>query len=300
MGQIKIGNAPVSWGVEEIPDWGPQLPVDRVLGEMKKAGYLGTELGPWGYMPSEYAPLKELLGKYGLVMVSAFCPINLHTGLLNEFEISELRKEAKLLVGMGSKDIIIADSGSDSRYKIAGRVEAEAGDDKLDETLWKKLGENLKIVTDICRGYGLTVSFHPHVGTYIETADEIKRFGEETKDLGLLYCLDTGHLAYAGADPVALFKEHAGRLGVLHLKDVNLELLAECRAKGYDFITSTRQGVFVPLGKGHVDYPSIFGTLRDSNYSGWVIVEQDRVLTEKDNPLEDAIQSISYLRKFLP
>jgi len=300
MGEIKIGNAPVSWGVEEIPDWGPQLPVDRVLSEMKEAGYLGTELGPWGYMPTEYEPLKQLLDKYGLVMVSAFCPINLHTGVLNDFEISELRKEAQLLVQMGARDIIIADSGSDSRYRVAGRVEKEAGDDKLDDTLWKKLGENLKVVADICRGYGLRVSFHPHVGTYIETADEIRRFGEVTKDLGLLYCLDTGHLAYAGADPVELFKEHADRLGVLHLKDVNLNLLDECRAKGLDFIHTTKEGVFVPLGTGHVDYPAIFKTLRDSNYSGWVIVEQDRVLGPKDNPLEDAKRSMAYLKQFLP
>lgn len=178
-------------------------------------------------------------------------------------------------------------------------MEAEAGNDQLDDGLWKKLGENLKIITGICRGYGLTVSFHPHVGTYVETAEEIKRFDEETKDLDLLYCLDTGHLAYAGADPVVLFKEYANRLGVLHLKDVNLELLAECKAKGYDFITTTKQGVFVPLGNGHVDYPSIFNTLATTNYSGWVVVEQDRVLTDKDNPFEDAQQSISYLKKFL-
>ena len=300
MGEIKIGNAPVSWGVEEIPDWGPQLPVDRVLNEMKETGYLGTELGPWGYMPTEYEPLKQLMDKYDLAMVAAFCPINLHTGELNDFEIGELKKEADLLVKMGSKDIIIADSGSDSRYKIAGRVEKEAGNDKLDDTLWRKLGENLKVVVDICRGYGLRVSFHPHVGTYIENAEEIRRFGEVTKDLGLLYCLDTGHLAYAGADPVKLFAEHAERLGILHLKDVNLEMLADCAKKGLNFIDTTKQGAFVPLGAGHVDYPAIFNILKDSNYSGWVIVEQDRVLGPNDNPLEDAKQSMAYLKKYLP
>lgn len=299
MARFRVGNAPVSWGVEEIADWGPQLPSDRVLAEMAEAGYEGTELGPWGYLPDDRALLGEMLRKHGLGLASAFCPVNLHSEELEPTELANLRKEAALLSALGARDIIMADTGSPHRYQISGRVKAEAGDDRLSPDGWRRLRRHMETICEISAPLGLRVCYHPHVGTYVETDEEIDSFAEAVHGLPVGLCLDTGHLAYGGADPVEMFRTYASQVNFCHLKDYSQTVLKRCLAQRLDFTETTRAGVFVPLGRGDVDYTCIFDILRGVDYDGWLIVEQDRILTDADNPLEDARTSREFLRKLL-
>lgn len=299
MARFRIGNAPVSWGVEEIPDWGPQLPSDRVLAEMVECRYDGTELGPWGYLPDDKDLLGDMLRRYRLVLASAFCPVNLHSAELDATEMANLRKEAALLAALGAQDIIMADTGSPHRYQISGRVRSGANGDLLDAEGWRRLRRHMQVICEISAPLGLRVCFHPHVGTYVETAEEIEQFTEAVAGLPVGLCLDTGHLAYAGVDPVRAFRDYAGQVNFCHLKDFRQDVLQRCLAQRLDFTETVRAGVFVALGEGNVDYAQIFALLQAVDYDGWLIVEQDRILTEADDPLADARTSRAFLGRML-
>lgn len=260
------------------------------------AGYEGTELGPWGYLPQDEHRLRRLLDRYGLTVASAFCPISLHLPTIPDQELEELRREARLLRSLGSDILILADSGSTHRYQVAGRAATDAGDDALDEAGFKRLREHVAWVADLAASLGMRLSFHPHVGTYIETAKEIGAFLEAVEGLGVRLCVDTGHLAYAGVDPADLVDQHADRIAFCHFKDVDGSVLSASRRDGLDFNTTVKNGVFVPPGQGSVDFPRIVSALRRANFDGWLIVEQDRVLDDPDQPLHDAFSSREYLR----
>lgn len=298
MARFRLGTAPVSWGVAG-PDWGPRPPVERVLSEMAQAGYEGTELGPWGFMPTEAKPLGELLARYNLALASAFCPVNLHSPELDPQQLADLRIEAALLAELGARDIVMSDTGSPHRKAIAGRVKAEANGDALDTQGWRQVREHMKRICDISAPLGLRVCYHHHVGTYVETDEEIAAFVEAVHGLPVGLCLDTGHLAYAGADPIATVRTHASLINFCHLKDFDQVVLNECLRKGLDFTQTVKAGVFVPLGQGDLDYPTILGALRSAGYDGWLIVEQDRLVTSGDNPMADARTSLDFLKGLL-
>lgn len=297
MKRFRIGTAPVSWGVAG-PEY-PRLPAERVLAEMAEAGYEGTELGPWGYLPHDPAQLRSLLERHGLALASAFCPVNLHGPALDRRELAELKTEAELLATLGARDIIISDMGTPHRQAISGRVKAEADGDALDAAGWRRVREFMKQICAISAPLGLQVCYHQHVGTYVETDEEIAALVEAIEGLPVGLCLDTGHLAYAGADPVTVFRTYADQISFCHLKDFSRSVLERCMADGLTFNETVRTGVFVPLGQGDVDYASIFNDLRRAEYSGWLIVEQDRFVAGETDTLGSARLSREFLRTML-
>jgi inosose dehydratase len=296
LARFRIGNAPVSWGVEELPDWGPQLDFHQVLAEMALAGYEGTELGPWGYLPQDERRLARLIDRYGLTLASAFCPLSLHLPTLPDQELAELRREAHLLRALGADILILADSGSPHRYQVAGRADADAGEDALDDAGFRRLREHVARVADLADSLGMRLAFHPHVGTYVESAREIDAFLDAVQGLDVRLCVDTGHLAYAGVDPADVVERHSARVAFCHFKDVDKAVLEASRRRGLDFNATVRAGVFVPPGAGAVDFPRIVASLRRANFDGWLVVEQDRVLDDPDQPLADAFSAREYLR----
>ncbi len=157
----------------------------------------------------------------------------------------------------------------------------------------------METACEIVAPLGLAVSFHPHVGTYVETGDEIEQLLEAVEGLPVGLCLDTGHIAYAGDDPVAAFLRYAPRVNLCHLKDIRSRTLRRCLQERWDLVETTRAGVFVPLGDGDVDFAAIVAVLRTIDYDGWLVVEQDRILTDGDNPLADARTSFTFLTELL-
>lgn len=292
---MKVGSAPISWGVCEIPGWGPQLPYERVLSEMAEAGYEGTELGPWGYLPRDPKRLAAILEEKGLAMAAAFVPVNLrHPGRLEE-EIPTVTAVARLLQELGARRILIADGGDPLRSSIAGRLD-KTRRMGLEADQWKYLAQSLETLAKLCGEYGLELCVHSHGGSYIENPDEIDRLCELTDPALVKLCLDTGHIAFGGGDPVAVCERYAARIGHVHLKDIRLDLLRKNLEEGKDYVAAAQAGVFVPLGTGDVDLPRIFEALRRGGYDGWVIVEQDRVVSEDEDTLAAPRQSREYLR----
>ncbi len=296
---VRIGNAPISWGVCEIPGWGPQLPSDRVLDEMRAAGYEGTELGPWGFLPTDPDRLAAVLQRRGLAMAAAFVPLKLRAE--GDFADSEaqVRSTAGLLRGLGARHILFADAGDDLRYRVAGRPEQTRAHG-LRAGEWAGYVDRLHRLARLCRDdFGLQPCFHSHGGSYIENPEEIATLLERTDPELLQLCLDTGHVAFGGGDPLEVATRFASRLGYIHLKDINLPRLRALLAEGKNYVAVAQQDVFVELGSGSLDLPRLFSVLRAGNYQGWIIVEQDRVVQPQADTLSNARRSREYLRAHL-
>ena len=295
---IKIGTAPVSWGIMEVEGWGGQKDYREMLDEMAEAGYEGTELGPYGYLPADPERLISELSSRGLRLVSAFVPVALAEPERHESSFREAMKVAELLAKSAARLIVLADEMSEARMAVAGRVIEDR--DGMRDPGWDSAVSILTRVALACREFGLATTFHHHAGTYIETPKEIERLCAST-DPGLIgLCLDTGHYFYGGGDPVKAVEKYGSRIWHVHLKDVRPDVLGSVRREGLNFLDAVRRGVFCELGEGAVDFPALEQRLLNCAYDGWAIVEQDVDTTQPGvRPFESALRSRQYLRHAL-
>jgi len=292
--EIKVGNAPVSWGIMEVEGWGGQKPYGEVLDEIARAGYAGTELGPYGYFPTEPRQLQCELSKRGQEMVTAFIPVPLANPEAHEAGFREAVRTAKLLAAVGARLILLADAMSQSRIAVAGRVNAAR--DGMSDEQWGGAARIITRIAEACRELGLSTAFHHHAGSFIETPDEIARLCDSA-DPGLLgLCLDTGHYFYGGGDPVEAARKYGSRIWHLHLKDVRRPVLEQVRSEGIGFLDAVRRGVFCELGQGAVDVPQVIDALKAGGFTGWAIVEQDTDPAQRGvDPFASAVRSRQYL-----
>jgi inosose dehydratase len=289
--QIRIANAPTSWGVED-PEDGANPPWDELLYAIANAGYAGTELGPLGYLPGEPAELRQELAVRGLELVGGYVFEPLHTaaGAAHALEVAE--RTCALLSAAGAVHLVIIQGFTTGREGAAGRPGAAA---PLAEEEWRTMVATVEEVARLAaEEHGLIPVFHPHAGTHVEFEEEIDRFAADT-DVPL--CIDTGHCAYAGIDPVALYTRHAERVAYFHLKDVDPERLSGALALELSFEEAVGERVFCPLGTGVVDFAALGAALRERDFHGWATVEQDRLPTDSTTPAEHATASLLHLRE---
>jgi inosose dehydratase len=287
----RIAGAPVSWGVIEIPDWGYQMPADRVLKEAASLGLPAVEAGPEGLLPPDPSEVSDLLDGYGLGLVGGFVPAVLHEPGVREEQLELVEKRAGFFAAAGADVVVLAAmSGSDDFGPFV----------ELDDGAWRELFESLKSVEEICARHGMAVSLHHHFGTAIEGNDHVKRFLEGA-EMGL--CLDTGHLAIGGSDPVEIAEIAGPRVNHVHLKDVDLELAGRLAARELSFKEAAQKNAFRPLGEGDVDLGGVLDGLEGAGYSGWYVLEQDSVVEaeppEGQGPVEEVGKSLAYLRERL-
>lgn len=292
---IKVGNAPVSWGVMEVAGWGEQIPYGKVLDEIAEAGYAGTELGPYGYFPTEPQALMSELSARGLQLVASFVPVPLAHRERHELGYEEAITIAQLLAQTGARLIVLADEMNEARMAVSGRVDESR--DGMNEDQWDGAVEILTSISQACLDIGVSPVFHHHAGTYIETPNEIERLCASV-DSGLLgLCLDTGHYFFGGGDPVDAVRLYGERIWHLHLKDVRLTILEAARRDGAGFLEAVRRGVFCELGEGAVDLKTVVREVAAGDDCEWAIVEQDvDTRTGNVNPAESARRSRQYLR----
>jgi len=298
--RIRIGTAPISWGACEIPNWGDQLPYAQVLDEMAASGYEGTELGPWSYLPSDPATLRRELDARKLSLAGAFCPVTLHDRDRQAASLRTARNTIDLLAAAGAPVLVLAEAGDERRTAIAGRVPAD-GSAGFSHGEWRRFSDGVNTVARYARERGLVTAFHPHVASYIERPEEIARLMRDTDPTLVGLCLDTGHVAYGGGDPVEIARTHARRVRHVHLKDLRREVRADALARQLDFPGAVSLGVFAPLGDGSLDLRATLSALRAVGYAGWLIVEQDVRLGVSPiaAPLRDAKRSRAYLTEVL-
>ena len=287
---LRIANAPTSWGVE-----GPDDPANpswsRLLDDVAAAGYPGVELGPLGYLPEDPVRLRRELDARELELVAGFVFAPLHTdeGAAEALRVG--RRTCELLAGTGAALLVIIQGFTPERERAAGRAgEAEGLDDAGWDTLTRAVHALARMARD---DHGLVPCIHPHAGTHVEFEDEIERLIAATDPDLVSLCIDTGHCAYAGVDPVALYRRHAERVAYFHLKDVRPERLA---ARALSFDEAVGAGVFCPLGEGAVDFRALRDALEEHDFDGWAAVEQDRLPSDPSSPAEHAAASLRHLR----
>ena len=295
---ITIGNAPVSFGIFE-PGFGEtkQLPYGQVLDHIKQAGYDCTELGPYGYLPTDAARLAEELTRRGLTLGSSFVQLGFPLSGPGELDraVEEVLTVGRLLATQSVDEVILADAGDAGRIAGAGRQPPGWSDQQWEQTaaaldtLARRLHQELQ----------MRVVVHHHAGTYFETPAEIQRLLELSTEGMVDLLLDTGHYVYGGGDPLELMDRQAGRVKYVHYKDVDARRLARVREQELDMHTAWRQDVFVPLGQGCVDFPALTERLHMAGYGGLIIVEQDVVPDDSGKMTPDPLQCARASREYL-
>lgn len=282
----RIASAPITWGVIEVPGWGLQLDRDRVLSEMVSIGITATEFGPEGFLPDAPEERARALAAAGLEAVGGFFPIVLHRR--DEDPLPAIERELEAYVAAGAGTLVLsAVSGAD------GYDEAV----ELDDTEWAKLLENLDRAQAAAARVGVVATLHPHLGTVVENPAAVQRVLAGSS-IGI--CLDTGHYALGGGDPVQFVHDHADRIVHAHLKDVDLEIAARVRAGEFDYREGVRRGMYQALGNGDARIGEIVEALRGAGYDGWYVLEQDTVVEDEAGAaraFDDARTSAAFIRE---
>ena len=292
--QVRIATAPVSWGVL-MKDTPNVPPYSQVLDEIQEAGYVGTELGPYGYLPFDIPKLREDLEQRGLTLTSAFTIFNFLAGKEDETVYREALETAQVLSAMGCQYIVLSDVlfVVDSRAQRAGRIRRE---DSLGDAEWDRAAENVDAFARIVyEEFGMKSAAHPHVGGYLETDFEIDALLERTDPELVGLCFDMAHISYGGGDPVAVLDKWRDRAWYLHIKECNDQVRHEVIGRGGDYYDGVSSGVFPELGQGTIDWHGINRILHEIEFDGWGTVEQDIL---PDMGL-DAMESAKRNRAFL-
>ncbi len=294
---IKIANAPCSWGVLEFDLDGKAAGFEKVLNEIRDTGYQGTELGDWGFMPTDPSELRKELDKRSLSMAGAFVPVFLKDRSKHFAGVEVAAKTAKLMADAGYPDafIILADENGSVKERTlnAGRVTLSMG---LKDDEWKVFAEGANLVAgEVKARTGMRTVFHHHCAGFVETPGEVDTFLAFTDPSLIGLVLDMGHYMFGGGDPLYALQKHPGRIWHIHFKDCQPEVAANSRKEKWDYFKSVGSGVFCELGKGNVDFTSIVKELKVQKYSGWIVVEQD-VLPGMGNPKMCAQRNREYIK----
>jgi inosose dehydratase len=293
---FRIANAPCSWGVIEGID-GERGGYIQVINEMQQTGYAGTELGDWGFMPTDPSFLSKELSSRHLNLLASWVSVYLHDADRHRQSADDAVRTAKLLAAVGGPEnmIVLGNDpyGDPVRTKHAGRVAPNLG---MSAEQWQTFTKGANYVARrVMDEAGLRTVFHHHVGTWVETPDETRRFLDMTDPAVLGLCFDTGHWSFAGGDPVQGVHEFAERIWHVHFKDHEPDVARRSREQNWDGPTSVGHGVFCELGCGDVDFPSVVKALQEIGYTGWIVVEQD-VLPGMGTPRESAHRNREYLK----
>lgn len=293
---MKVANAPCSWGVLEFGLEGKATGYAQVLDEIAETGYAGTELGDWGFMPTNPDLLSRELHSRGLTLLGAFVPVLLKDPSALAAGVETAVRTARLLAGAEGNlpFIVLADDNGKipARTQNAGRIRPDQG---LSEAEWKIAADEANCIAfEVKKQAGLRTVFHHHCAGYIETPEEIDTFLRLTDPDLVGLCFDTGHYRFGGGDPLPFLQENFNRIWHVHFKDCCPKAAARSRAEGWDYFTSVRNGIFCELGNGEIDFAAIKAELEKTAYPGWVVVEQD-VLPGMGSPKESARRNRNYL-----
>ena len=266
---VTIGINPITWTNDDMPELGGDTPLDVCLAEARLAGFSGIELG--GKFPRDAAALRPILERHGLDLVSGWYSAQLCRRTAED-EAAAVEGHLTLLAAMGCKVMVFAEghgsTDGDPNAALSRRP-------VLADPLWPQFCSRLDAIAKHLRQRGVRLAFHHHMGTVVQTEAEIDRLmAETTDDVGLL--LDTGHLVFAGGDPVAVARRHAQRIVHVHCKDVRRSILNDVLAADRSFLRAVLDSVFTVPGDGSIDFPAVLTELRRGGYTGWLVVEAEQ------------------------
>lgn len=285
---IKLGIAPIAWTNDDMPDLGAENTFRQCVSEMALAGFSGCEVG--NKYPKDVKELKKQLDMRGLSIANQWFSSFILTQPMEKVE-RDFAAQCEFLHAMGAKII----GASEQSYSIQGTdIPVFEGKYVMNAKEWEKLAAGLNKLGKIAQGYGISLTYHHHMGTVVQTAEETDRLMEMT-DPGLFSLLyDTGHLAYCGEDVTEVLRKHVGRVKHVHLKDIRPDVVNKVRAERLSFLQGVRAGTFTVPGDGAIDFAPVFDILDRAGYKGWMIVEAEQDPAAAD-PLEYALKARKYI-----
>ena len=253
---MKLATAPVNWNSPDVPEYREYTPYPQLLEEMAAAGYSATE---WStIMPKDPDVLGPDLRARGLQMLGGFVGLELRNANKRAQEIQKGLEIGNYFKSLGASYLIAADTGDARRIQEAGRVTS-----CLTDSQWNSLGSGLNELASALKPAGVQLVFHNHVGTYVETEAETSRLLDVTDPSLVGWCLDCGHLTYGGGDTLRMLQRYGQRVGYIHIKDVDGQILQRSRQEAWSFHGALKSFIFTKLGQGIVNMPAVIQALKN-------------------------------------
>ena len=288
--KVKLGIAPIAWTNDDMPDLGKENTFEQCVSEMALAGFTGSEVG--NKYPKDPEVLKKALDLRGISICNQWFSSFILTKPLEEVE-AECRAQLAFLKAMGAKII----GFSEQSYSVQGQMDTPIFGHKyvLNDIEWEQLCAGLNYLGKIAKEeYGISLTYHHHMGTVVQSAEETRRLMEGTDPEYVSLLFDSGHFAYCGEDPLEMVTTWIDRIKHVHLKDIRPEVVAEVKAEDKSFLQGVRMGAFTIPGDGCIDFDPIFKVLEEHDYEGYMLVEAEQD-PAKANPLEYAIRARRFI-----
>jgi len=288
---VKLGIAPIAWTNDDMPELGADNTFEQCVSEMALAGFVGTEIG--NKYPKDPKILKKALDLRGLMVCNAWFSSYLTTKPLKE-TIDAFIKHRDFLYEVGARVIGASEQG----HSIQGKMDTPIFNAKphFTDEEWKKLADGLNELGRLAKEKDMVLTYHHHMGTGVQTFEEIDRLMDMTDPDYVYLLFDTGHLTFAGEDPEAVLKKYVNRIKHVHLKDIRKEVLEQVKQEDWSFLKAVKEGVFTVPGDGVIDFDPLFKILAENDYRGWFVVEAEQD-PAKANPLEYAIKARNFIRE---
>jgi len=289
--KVHLGIAPIAWTNDDMPDLGAENTFEQCVSEMALAGFTGCEIG--NKYPTDVEVLKKALALRNMQICNCWFSTFLLTKPYEEVE-KEFVEKVEFLKAMGAKVIGV----SEQSYSIQGQMDTPVFGNKhiMDQDEWARLCDGLNKLGKAAKDRGLTMTFHHHMGTVVQTAAEVDYMMEHTDPQYMNLLFDSGHFAYCGEDPVAMVTKYVDRIKHVHLKDIRPDVVERVKKENLSFLQGVREGAFTVPGDGCVDFDAIFKVLDENNYEGYMLVEAEQD-PAKANPLEYAIKARKYIKE---
>lgn len=287
--KVSLGIAPIGWTNDDMPDLGKENTFEQTVSEMALAGFRGSEVG--SHYPTDPKVLNRALELRGLTICNQWFSSFLISRPYEETEKAFIR-QCDFLTQVGAKCIGV----SEQSYSIQGMLDHPIQEGKyvMNEREWELLVSGLNRLGQIAKEKGMVLTFHHHMGTVIQTEEEIDRFMASV-DPNLVFLLfDSGHLSFAGIDPTKVLRKYVDRVRHVHLKDLRQDIVRRSREEKWSFLKGVREGTFTVPGDGDVDFVPLFQILNEADYKGWIVVEAEQD-PAKANPLEYALKARKYI-----
>ena len=289
--KVKLAIAPIAWTNDDMPDLGSENTFEQCVSEMALAGFTGTEVG--NKYPKDTAVLKKALELRGLNVASAWFSAFLTTKPFEETK-TEFIKHRDFLHAMGAKVIVVSEQG----HSVQGQIDTPVFDKKpvFTDGEWKNLADGLNKLGEIAKEKDMKIVYHHHMGTGVQTEEEVDKLMSMTDETLVYLLYDSGHLKFSGEDTISVLKKYINRIKHVHLKDTRPEVVEKVKNEKWSFLKAVREGAFTVPGDGCIDFEPIFKILDENNYEGWFVVEAEQD-PAKANPLEYAIKARKYIKE---
>lgn len=289
--KIKLGIAPIAWTNDDLPELGGENTFEQCVSEMALAGFTGSEVG--NKYPNDTDKLKKALDLRGIQICNAWFS-TFFTNKPLDYTVKLFKEHIDFLDKMGAKVVGVAEQGNSIQGQMDTPVLKEKP--KFTEEEWKKVANGLNTLGKIANEKGLTLGYHHHMGTGVQTLEEIDKLMSLTDEKYVKLLFDTGHCTYSEVDPLEVISKYIDRINHIHLKDIRKDILEEVKNDNLSFLNSVKKGVFTVPGDGMINFEPIFNVIEKNNFEGWLVVEaeQDPAIA---NPLEYAIKARKFINK---